>query len=74
MNEIKNQTLTISSQNLTNFENETQLSWFIGYSVNTKTISTGSLTDKSISRDFIKNSLERSIKENSGIWEELSKH
>jgi len=74
MNEIKNQTLTISSQYSTNFENGTQLSWFIGYSVNTKSISTGFFTAKSQSRDFIKNSLERSIKENSGIWEELSKH
>ena len=74
MNEIKNQTLTISSQYSNDFSNETQLSWFIGYSVNTKTISTGFLVSDSQARDFIKNSLEKSIKENSEIWEELSKH
>jgi hypothetical protein len=74
MNNIINQTMTISSPGLLSHMEDAKLSCFIGYTVATQTISTRTQKKQVQSRETVIHSLERSLKENADVWAELSKH
>jgi len=74
MNRIINQTMTLSSPNLMTRMGDSKLSCFIGYNVKTQSVSAHVINSKGRMNDNVRNSLERSLKENADVWTELSKH
>jgi|GEM_PF-7059208 len=74
MNNIIYQTMTLSSPDSLGHLSDAKLSYFIGYSVATQTISAPIKRNKVQTKDAVIKSLERSLKVNAEIWAELSKH
>lgn len=68
-------TMTLSSKSSPSQLKDATLSCFIGYSVDTQTIS--SIPKRTLSvraKEIVKKSLEQSLKANAEVWAELSKH